>query len=122
MSITQVMLHIICLLMFSFSAIQHLRGAYNIWRASKVMCAQWLLIWAGLTGAFLSGLFIILQIEWIINEQNLAVGAAVSWSWLLFDYLLAIYMVLIAEGVLVWSRWLAAPDKDRRWYDNIGVE
>lgn len=52
------------------------------------------------SGMGLTGLFLFLQADWVLNEQNANVGDAVSWAWLAFDYLLATYLCFNATTIV----------------------
>lgn len=53
-----------------------------------------------LCGVFLTGIFLFLQADWVLNEQNANVGDTVSWAWLTFDYLLASYLCFNASTLI----------------------
>jgi len=53
----------------------------------------------GLAAAFgamaLTVSFVALQLDWIISSHNAAVGDVTSFSWLIFDYALAFFMLIM---------------------------
>jgi hypothetical protein len=49
-----------------------------------------------MSGVALCGLFIYLQIDWIVSEHNQAVGDFTSYLWLIWDYALSVFMIALA--------------------------
>lgn len=52
-----------------------------------------------------STIFVGLQVEWIINGQAHAIGDFAAWAWLVFDYLLALFLISIAVSVHTYCKW-----------------
>ena len=117
MNTTQIMLHAVSITMFCVAALQHARGLYLVCRAGAITGVRWIIVWAAATGGFISLLCIALQVDSIRQEHSAAVGDAATWARIVFDYLLALYMLLIAEGIVVWTRWTNPTGHRRRWYD-----
>jgi hypothetical protein len=54
-----------------------------------------------ITAIILCLVFLVLQWDWIVSGHNEAVGNVTSYLWLIFDYSLAIFMLLLGSWVLL---------------------
>ena len=57
------------------------------------------------SGMLLSTLFIWLQLDWILQARNEAVGDVTSMLWLLWDYLMVLFMLICASLGHVLVEW-----------------
>lgn len=53
----------------------------------------------------LSLVFSALQIEWMANNRHEKVGIDASYFWLIFDYLLAVYLISMGQVLNVVTAW-----------------
>jgi len=77
--------------------------ATDVIKSVKVF--KYLALQVSLVALFLSLVFVGLQLDWIIQNRNKAVGDAVSWAWLIWDYLLVMYMITSASIGHVLLSW-----------------
>ncbi len=92
MDTLQLVLHVLNGALFGVSFYLHLRVFNTIHQSETGSLTRLIFIALTLAGLGLTGLFMFLQVDWVLNEQNDNVGDAVSWSWLIFDYLLVLYL------------------------------
>ena len=118
MSTVQLLLHFICIIMFLISAFSHgiaIVGTYHSRFNSHIRRAMF---GSSVFGAGLSILFIALQAEWVFSGHNEAVGNMISYAWLVFDYLLAIFLLstsMVIRSMLEWQ--VSASGRHERWYE-----
>lgn len=55
-------------------------------------------------GILICMLFVVLQIDWVLNSHNESVGDATSYAWLVFDYLLAMYLIWNSERIRYFAK------------------
>lgn len=117
MTAIQMMLHAVSILMFAAAGIQHSRAIWLLWRTGGVGGVRGILMWAAATGGFLALAFIAIQIDLMLDGFRMTYDDLQGWSMLVFGYLLALYLLLIGEGVVIWARWTGSVQHRRRWYE-----
>lgn len=121
MSSVQLALNIASIFLFAIASCQYTRVFIDlrkcnipkeVMKLAKIIC---------LFGLALSVLFVVLQTDWIIKNHSDSVGSATSWSWLVYNYLMGVYLVTVGTITHVFSRWkgkeLQQIRLKRRWYD-----
>ena len=97
MSLAQTFAHIINIMMFAYAAFLYLKLTRMVWRSQLSAIYKEIAIKEALAAIFVSGVFVIMQLDWILAEVNTKVGDWRSWGWLVFDYCLAIFMCYHAD-------------------------
>jgi len=70
--------------------------------------------------ALQSVIFILLQIEWIIEENNDAITDIASWGWMFYDYFNGFSVLCFAMALDIYINWRVPGSKhSRRREDNI---
>ena len=110
--------HLIYKIMCIDSGARPNRRATDVIKSVKVF--KYLALQVSLVALFLSLVFIGLQIDWIIQNYNKAVGDAVSWAWLIWGYLLVMYMITSASIGHVLLSWRGGLPTEIVNYDHIG--
>ena len=105
MEYVQFVMHTINGVMFIFALYIHVAGYREVSKCSAARLIRRIGKNTMLAGIALSCLFIFLQADWVLNSHNQAVGDGTSWSWLLFDYALAIYLIIMGTLVRVFANW-----------------
>lgn len=105
MSELQSILHFTCLVMFAVGFGMNLNAAHHCITSQFSGVLKMTVIFSAASGGLLSILFIILQLDWIISGHNESVGDLTSWSWLVFDYLLAVFLICVAQALTALSHW-----------------
>lgn len=98
-------LHIINAAMFACALYIHVRGYRDITISDKPAVLKRLGHYIMAAGVGLTALFVFLQIDWVVSNHNSAVGDGTSWAWLLFDYGLAVYLLLMGTLMRVLAQW-----------------
>lgn len=115
----QYILHAVCIFLFFMNLGFTLASVRSIWKSSFAGGLKQSMVTAMFSSAGLSALFIYLQLDWVLSGHNESVGEAVSWAWLVFDYLLAIFLIACANTMHALSFW-ACSDCHRRWHESRG--
>lgn len=105
MNYVQFVLHLFNAVLFAGAVYLHAWAFVELMRRNAPSILKTTLLGVILSGVGLSLLFIFLQADWVINEQNENVGDVVSWSWLLFDYILGGYLCFNAVLVRNFILW-----------------
>lgn len=98
-------LHIVNGFLFACALYVHVRGYRDITLSDKPNVIKRLGHYIVAAGACLTALFVFLQADWIVSNHNSAVGDGTSWAWLLFDYGLAVYLLLMGTLMRVLAQW-----------------
>jgi hypothetical protein len=61
----------------------------------------------------LSFVFSALQIEWMLSNRHDKVGVDASYFWLVFDYLLAVYLISMGQMLNVVTAWSRSSGRRR---------
>jgi len=124
MSFVQYVLHTVNAVMFGCALYIHIRGYADVSHCKASSIIKRLGKNVMLAGMAVCSLFILLQIDWVLQGHNVEVGNATSWSWLLFDYGLALYLLINGTLVRVFAQWrgrqLQTSGKTRRHTDAMG--
>lgn len=105
MTNVQYTLHIVNFLLFGIALYIHARGYVEVRECRAAMVVKRLGKNVMIAGASVSSLFLLLQADWVINQYNEAVGDSTSWAWLLFDYALSVYLLVMGTLVRVFVKW-----------------
>ena len=101
-------LYSMTIVMHAISVALYTTVAYRSWRRETMETALKTTVLGACSFAILLSLvFSTLQIEWIIDNKHEAVGSTLSYFWLVFDYLLAVYLISMGQVlniVALWSR------------------
>lgn len=103
---TQLFLHSLNGILFGMSFYLHIIALKDLRPHRRLDGLKKAFLGLLITGMSLSGIFIYLQADWVVNEHNMNVGETTSWAWLVFDYLLAVYLCISAyllRGLAIWK-------------------
>ena len=118
MTTVQVLLHYTCILMFVVASFLHLSSAIKVYWSKFNKHIRRAMFGSSAFGAGLSAMFILLQLEWVISGHNEAVGNIVSYGWLVFDYMLAIFLMSTAIVIKSMTEWqYSINGRHERWYE-----
>ena len=107
-------MYAITIVMHAISIGIYLYVAYRAFRRPDLEAALKIaLIGACSFAVMLSGLFMALQIDWMLHDRHHSVGINTSYLWLLFDYLLVIYMINIGQILNVIAQWSRSSGRRR---------
>lgn len=118
MTTVQTFLHYACIMMFVVSAFFHTIAAVKTFRSRFNKHIRRAMLGSSAFGAGLSVLFIFLQLEWVISGHNMVVGNIVSYGWLVFDYMLAIFLISTSMVLISMLEWqVSVTGRHERWYE-----
>ena len=66
----------------------------------------------------LCSLFIYLQLEWILTEKNAVVGDKTALLWLVYDYVMAIFLLSVVASIKIYCNWV---DMRNHWAKRRGA-
>jgi len=101
----QFTLHAVNLILFGVVLYIHAQGYREVLRCRASQIIKRLGKNVMLAGMAIAALFLLLQADWVLSAHNQSVGDAVSWSWLLFDYALAVYLLINGTLIRVFAQW-----------------
>lgn len=105
MDTMQLYLHILNLIIFLVAGGVHIHSYKRVTHCLAPKIVKRLGHDLMIAGMALTAFFVFLQIDWIINSRNEDVTNSVSWAWLLFDYALAVYLLVTGALVGVFADW-----------------
>lgn len=111
-------LSIINITMFAFAIIGCVDTFRYINLAHKAPLLKNLLSTFLITTLLMSGWFIKIQIVWLIEDHNTAVGDFSAWSWLVYDYAKAFHTLASVAAVYVYLRWNRKGAETHTTYQN----
>ena len=123
MEYTQVSFHLINLFLFLIALGSFIRSAVKIHKVNLHSALKFTFLGACLHGIFVSGIFIVLQADWVMSNHNVNVGDATSWAWLIFDFALVFFMIAVAQSlsvIITWVEFNTRHGLNNRWYDGGG--
>lgn len=106
MDITQLTLHIVNLLIYLIVLVLSLYNFKLILNCSKSKLIKNPLLVRNLLTLILAVIFVILQLDWVINNHNQSVGNLTSYLWLVFDYFLASILltdIFLLKIIIQWK-------------------
>ena len=110
----QATLHAVNIVMFCIAFYIHVLGYIEINRCRAADIIKRIGKNTMLAGIFVTSLFLFLQVDWLLQNHNQAVGGPSAWSWLLFDYALGMYLMIMGALVRVFTKWKDRADNKRR--------
>lgn len=120
-----VIFHLITLSLYTAITYIALTNIHYVHRAPDIPYLKGWFYLFSVTLACQASTFTWLQIDWVVNNHDAAVGEDVSYAWLLFDYFNGFALLSISMALRVYLKWHSsrfAPDGrrwHRRWDDDI---
>jgi len=105
MSAVQDTLQTVNLLLFLASVPAHIVAFRAVVECNKPYPLKCLVGFLCVAAIILSCLFVFLQFSWAANRLMVPTGVGGSWAWLVFDYLLASYLLCVAGTVKIYCNW-----------------
>jgi hypothetical protein len=99
MTLTQTVFHTVNLILFVAAAVGYARTIRYVWRSETAAFTKEYMIKESIAGMAIGGIFVLLQLDWILQNHNESVGDITSWAWLIFDYMLALFLIWNADRI-----------------------
>lgn len=102
----QTTLHAINLVLFTAALVAHAVVLPQVWTCRRPDSMKQAGTALCIIAILLCMVFLGLRLEWIHSSRFGGASLVLGWAWLIFDYLLAIYLLILAFTIRLYCRWL----------------